>query len=214
MSWLGRAGLSSPAVATSSLVATAAALVAAASSLVAASGLPLEVTVALVAVVGWLLSVGWVGALVGSLPGEKMEKEAGGGNRARTGDLLAASQTLSQLSYTPTVGHRRACRRSKSIARRDVRATIVDVRASIVTLAKRGSSATPRLSGYPVRPARQRPCGRRRLRARKAGCRRFHLRGFPEAVLLRDLWAVAAVDASWGETYNGRGVMVAMSQEA
>src|SRR5450830_517215 len=28
--------------------------------------------------------------------------EDGGGNRARTGDLLAASQTLSQLSYTPT----------------------------------------------------------------------------------------------------------------
>ena len=32
------------------------------------------------------------------------KREDGGGNRARTGDLLAASQTLSQLSYTPTEG--------------------------------------------------------------------------------------------------------------
>ena len=33
------------------------------------------------------------------------ELQVGGGNRARTGDLLAASQTLSQLSYTPTAGY-------------------------------------------------------------------------------------------------------------
>jgi hypothetical protein len=31
-------------------------------------------------------------------------EEVGGGKRARTADLLAASQTLSQLSYTPTGG--------------------------------------------------------------------------------------------------------------
>ena len=42
--------------------------------------------------------------------------DGGGGNRARTGDLLAASQTLSQLSYTPTGGPAAGRRRAHSIA--------------------------------------------------------------------------------------------------
>src|SRR5450759_2300743 len=42
--------------------------------------------------------------------------EDGGGNRARTGDLLAASQTLSQLSYTPTEGVPTCAGRHESIA--------------------------------------------------------------------------------------------------
>jgi len=49
---------------------------------------------------------------------------------------------------------------------------------------------------------------------REPGCGLCNLRRFVQAVRLRDPWAAAAMDASWGETYNGRGVMVAMSQEA
>ena len=42
----------------------------------------------------------------GTEQGERCSSDnVGGGNRARTGDLLAASQTLSQLSYTPTEGY-------------------------------------------------------------------------------------------------------------
>src|SRR5665647_2875418 len=49
--------------------------------------------------------------------------EDGGGNRARTGDLLAASQTLSQLSYTPTEGVPTCADRHGSIAQACLPAT-------------------------------------------------------------------------------------------
>src|SRR5450759_4390272 len=65
--------------------------------------------------------------------------EDGGGNRARTGDLLAASQTLSQLSYTPTEGVPTRADRHGSIAQaclpataRAVSGATIGVRAPVV----------------------------------------------------------------------------------
>src|SRR5450830_1672553 len=79
--------------------------------------------------------------------------EDGGGNRARTGDLLAASQTLSQLSYTPTEGVPTCAGRHGSIAQACLPATARTVS---------GATIKVRAAAWARPAARRRSCTIRR----------------------------------------------------
>src|SRR5450759_4472136 len=92
-------------------------------------------------------------------------REDGGGNRARTGDLLAASQTLSQLSYTPTERVPTCAGRHESIAQaclpataRTVSGATIKVRAAAwARPAARRRGPAVRLGGAHVQSGAGRP---------------------------------------------------------
>src|SRR5659263_415176 len=81
--------------------------------------------------------------------------EDGGGNRARTGDLLAASQTLSQLSYTPTERVPTCAGRHGSIAQACLPATARTVPGATIKV-RAAAWARPRRRSLPQLRAHRR----------------------------------------------------------